>query len=240
VIATVSSNGSNVEIRPVAGVQPTCVEVREDGAASYSFNTWPSMEDVQEYGHMIAAPLPVEMATLIGRIIVQSAMVEQRVRAILRQLCSHNGSELDWQSLGKYGAIITRLQKEAGAIAKAAPTGSIRLKDAAEKCRKLHRSRSNLAHGEISLLAGEGALHVIATGKHEQEWFSEPVLRDLALTLCRVSYELKAALDPDDQDVKRIPRETQFLRDLHAKSPLPEPVQAVPPGASRTKKRPAR
>jgi hypothetical protein len=100
----------------------------------------------------------------------------------------------------------------------------------------MHRSRGNIAHGNIQIAMGEGQFALVATGKYGDEWFTEEELRDLALRMCKASYELANALQPDYWGNQRSSREKRFLRDFQANNPLIAPKPPTPPRRLRSSK----
>ena len=220
---------SKLGAKITVGMRPSDVQKNSDGSIDYSFSAWPSVEETERFGRLSASPITYEMSHYIGRIIVQTGVVESRVKALIRQLCQHNGTTLDWQHLSKYKQLVTRLKAEAGLIASLAPIGSRLIQDSAEATRFLHRSRGNLAHGEIQAAFGNGHICIVAKGKNGEEWFTEEDLQTLALQLCRESYALKAALDPEDHTALRSLTEKRFLRGFQASNPLHLPMTPTPP-----------
>lgn len=221
----------------VAG-DPTGMRVKlgnsQEPDGKWGFNLWPSIEEAAPYGDINVVPVPYEMSHLIGRVIIQNSAVETRVKSLLSQLCTFNGTTLDWQKISKFGTMLTRLQTDLTLIESKAPIGAKLLHAAAERTRPLHRSRGNLTHGELTFVASERGMEIVAVSKHGEERFTEAALRDLALRLCRVWFELKAALDPESHNALRALPEKQFLQGFQASSPLPPPKQPKPPHPPRS------
>jgi hypothetical protein len=226
----------NFSANVVTGIKAPSVTPNEDGTTTFSYTAWPSIDEARAYGDIAATPITFDMAHLVGRVIVQSASVESRVKSLLRQLCQHNQTTLDWQMLSKYGKIVTRLQEEVALIRKEAPFGTKMLTHAAEQTRAMHRSRGNLAHGNIQVAMGNGQFVLVAIGKNGDEWFTEEELRDLALRMCKVSYELANALQPEYYGSRRASREKRFLQDFQASNPLTTPTLPKPPHRLRSSK----
>jgi len=225
VSATIFAKGAfnNATLNVVQEDVPPEVIDHGDGTSTYALNVWPTLDEMEQYGTLSVSLLTPGMAEMVGRIIVQAALVEQEVKSLVARLGQFNGTTLDWGLLSKYGQIITRLQEEAAVMAPSAPVGVSMLTDTADKLRLLHRRRGNLAHGNIAVLLKGSEIQLIATGRDSEDAFTERSLRDLALELCRASFELDTALDPDHHIFQRAPRERRFLRGFQASSPRPDP-----------------
>jgi hypothetical protein len=231
---TVFGDVQNFDAKVVTGIQAPSIVTNDDGTTTFNYTAWPSIDEARPYGDIAVTPITFDMAHLVGRIIIQSAAVEAKVKSLLKQLCQHNQTTLDWQVISKYGKIVTRLQEEIARIRKQAPFGAQMLSEAAERTRAMHLSRGNLAHGDIQVAMGQGQFVLVAVGKNGDEWFTEEELRDLALRYCKVSYELSNGLQPDYYGSRRASREKRFLRDFQANNPLTTPKPPKPPRRLRS------
>jgi hypothetical protein len=203
-----------------------------DGTATYGFDVWPGFADVLEYGNLEFVPLPEGIALFLGRIIVHSALVETRLKSLVRGLTQANGTTLDYKVLSKYGQWVTRLQDEARLLETTLPASAELLGKVAESTREMHRARGNLAHGEIKLELNNAEFRLVAISKHGTSKFTQAELRDLALRMSRALCGLAAALDPDVRNVPRSTQETQTLRDFLANN------RQLDPGHSMKQPRP--